>query len=252
MSFSKILASSLMLSNGEIVRSPRSFPTREIEQDRRYFQLKEFMKHYNREFDEKKYWTYGCNCHVLGDRPMSDPGFGPPVDRLDSVCKQYKDCNKCAREKFGESCIGEIVQYRYGLNVSVISASYGELFLGPSIVDRPVSFKKIARFWKNMGLAILTVHDFRTKTNWNAETTQIRVNVHFVNATHNSLATTQRPKRSLISNITLSTLLKMEVLGFLKMIVRNQEDQHIIHNAVQIRKTNFGPILVEITRPKRK
>ena len=118
MSFSKILASSLMLSNGEIVRSPRSFPTREIEQDRRYFQLKFMMEYYNSEFDDMKYWTYGCNCHVLGDRPMSDPGFGPPVDRLDSVCKQYKDCNKCAREKFGDTCIGEIVQYRYGPNVS--------------------------------------------------------------------------------------------------------------------------------------
>lgn len=114
MSFSKILASSLMLSNGEIVRSPRSFPTREIEQDRRYFQLIEFMKFYNIEFDERKYWTYGCNCHVLGDRPMSDPGFGPPVDKLDSVCKQYKDCNKCAREKYGDACIGELVQYQYG------------------------------------------------------------------------------------------------------------------------------------------
>ena len=118
MSFSKILASSLMLSNGEIVRSPRSFPTREIEQDRRYFQLLEFMRHYNRLFDEHKYWTYGCNCHVMGDRPMSDPGFGPPVDKLDSVCKQYKDCNKCAREKYGETCIGELVQYRYGTTVS--------------------------------------------------------------------------------------------------------------------------------------
>ena len=123
MSFSKILASSLMLSNGEIVRSPRSFPTREIEQDRRYIQLKKFMEYYNINFDERKYWTYGCNCHILGDRPMSDPGYGPPVDRLDSVCKQYKDCNKCARERFGESCIGELVQYRYGQNVSVLGSA---------------------------------------------------------------------------------------------------------------------------------
>ena len=112
-----------MLSNGEIVRSPRSFPTREIEQDRRYFQLKKFMEYYNINFDERKYWTYGCNCHILGDRPMSDPGYGPPVDRLDSVCKQYKDCNKCARERFGESCIGELVQYRYGQNVSVLCSA---------------------------------------------------------------------------------------------------------------------------------
>ena len=123
MSFSKILASSLMLSNGEIVRSPRSFPTREIEQDRRYYQLVKFMEYYNINFDERKYWTYGCNCHILGDRPMSDPGYGPPVGRLDSVCKQYKDCNKCARERFGESCIGELVQYRYGQNVSVLGSA---------------------------------------------------------------------------------------------------------------------------------
>ena len=88
--------------------------------DRRYFQLKNMMVYYNNDFDERKYWTYGCNCHFLGDRPMSDPGFGPPVDRLDGVCKQYKDCNKCAREKFGESCVGEIVLYRYGANVSFI------------------------------------------------------------------------------------------------------------------------------------
>ena len=25
-----------------------------------------------------------------GDRPMSDPGLGPPVDQLDAVCKAYK------------------------------------------------------------------------------------------------------------------------------------------------------------------
>jgi len=46
---------------------------------------------------------------------MSDPGFGPPVDALDTVCKQYKDCQKCARAKFGETCIGEFRKYRYGL-----------------------------------------------------------------------------------------------------------------------------------------
>ena len=89
------------------------------------------MEYYNSEFDDRKYWTYGCNCHVLGDRPMSDPGFGPPVDRLDSVCKQYKDCNKCAREKFGDTCIGEIVQYRYGPNVSPFSSKNTGLIPGP-------------------------------------------------------------------------------------------------------------------------
>jgi len=45
---------------------------------------------------------------------MSDPGKGQPVDSLDAVCKKYKDCQKCAREEFGDMCIGEFVQYSYG------------------------------------------------------------------------------------------------------------------------------------------
>jgi len=82
--------------------------------DRRYKQLKNMMKHYNDQFDERKYWTYGCQCLILGDRPMSDPGHGPPVDALDAVCKQYKDCLKCARQAHGDDCIGEFVAYKYG------------------------------------------------------------------------------------------------------------------------------------------
>jgi hypothetical protein len=45
---------------------------------------------------------------------MSDPGHGPPIDALDTVCKAYKDCLKCAREEHGEWCIGEFQRYRYG------------------------------------------------------------------------------------------------------------------------------------------
>jgi hypothetical protein len=82
--------------------------------DRRYFQLTDMMSHYNADFDERKYWAYGCNCLILGDRPMSDPGHGPPVDALDTVCKAYKDCVKCARMEFGDMCIGEFVRYKYG------------------------------------------------------------------------------------------------------------------------------------------
>jgi hypothetical protein len=82
--------------------------------EKRYSQLVDMMGHYNSEFDERKYWAYGCNCLILGDRPMSDPGHGPPVDALDTVCKAYKDCLKCARMKHGDTCIGEFVKYRYG------------------------------------------------------------------------------------------------------------------------------------------
>merc|ERR1712048_696638 len=86
-----------------------------IDNDRRYFQLADMMTHYNPSFDERKYWTYGCNCLILGDRPMSDPGHGKPVDALDTVCKAYKDCLKCARMTYGDQCIGEFVKYKYGL-----------------------------------------------------------------------------------------------------------------------------------------
>jgi len=96
-------------------RVPRSGEDRVGEdEDRRYFQLTDMMTHYNSDFDERKYWAYGCNCLILGDRPMSDPGHGPPVDQLDTVCKAYKDCVKCARMEFGEMCIGEFVRYKYG------------------------------------------------------------------------------------------------------------------------------------------
>ena len=57
------------------------------------------MDYFNDDFDERKYWAYGCNCLILGDRPMSDPGHGLPVDALDSVCKAYKDCVKCAKDR---------------------------------------------------------------------------------------------------------------------------------------------------------
>ena len=36
----------------------------------------------NDKFDEKQYWTYGCHCFFLGDRPLSDMGKGTPVDQF--------------------------------------------------------------------------------------------------------------------------------------------------------------------------
>lgn len=102
-----ILAFSTSASSVSRVRKAREID----EAPRRYSQLTGQMNFYNNDFDERRYWTYGCHCLMLGDRPMSDMGKGAPVDALDSVCKQYKECLKCARDEFGDECIGEFVEY---------------------------------------------------------------------------------------------------------------------------------------------
>lgn len=68
---------------------------------RRYNDLLAIVTHYESDFDERKYWAYGCNCLILGDRPMSEMGKGKPVDELDTACKDYKSCQKCVRMEFG-------------------------------------------------------------------------------------------------------------------------------------------------------
>ena len=40
---------------------------RQADDDRRYFQLVDMMENYNPQFDERKYWAYGCNCLILGE-----------------------------------------------------------------------------------------------------------------------------------------------------------------------------------------
>jgi len=104
------LLASVVASSEIPSRHPRQIEIGE----KRYSQLTDMMGFYNPSFDERKYWAYGCNCLILGDRPMSDPGHGQPVDALDTVCKQYKDCVKCALKEYGETCIGEFVKYSYG------------------------------------------------------------------------------------------------------------------------------------------
>ena len=84
--------------------------------ERRYDQLIDLMRFSNPDFDERKYFAYGCNCMFLGDRPMSEPGHGPAVDPLDGSCKAYKDCLKCAKMTYGNECIPEFHRYRYGLD----------------------------------------------------------------------------------------------------------------------------------------
>merc|ERR1712099_66448 len=105
-------------TTGAVARSG----VRQIESgERRYDDLEAIAAKYWRKqgatgkdkFDERKYWTYGCHCLMLGDRPMSDMGRGEPVDELDSRCRFYKECQRCVRDKFGDQCIGELVRYTW-------------------------------------------------------------------------------------------------------------------------------------------
>lgn len=74
------LLASVVASSEIPSRHPRQIEIGE----KRYSQLTDMMGFYNPGFDERKYWAYGCNCLILGDRPMSDPGHGQPVDALDT------------------------------------------------------------------------------------------------------------------------------------------------------------------------
>lgn len=82
--------------------------------ERRFNQLLKQMESVNRNFDEIKFWNYGCHCLFIGDRPVPDMGHGVPLDSLDRTCKSYKECQKCVREKFGDTCTGEF--YTYDVN----------------------------------------------------------------------------------------------------------------------------------------
>jgi hypothetical protein len=69
-----------------------------MQQQRRYVDLLAITQHYNPGFDEREQWYYGCHCLMLGDRAMSTRGRGKPVDQLDNVCRQYKECIHCVKE----------------------------------------------------------------------------------------------------------------------------------------------------------
>ena len=104
------------------ITSQRIMPSVDLgDYNRRFYQLEALIRHHNPNFNVYKDFAYGCNCNLLatggvGDRPLTQPGWGQAVDSLDVVCKAYKDCQKCAEEQHGETCIGEIVRYDYSMN----------------------------------------------------------------------------------------------------------------------------------------
>jgi len=124
----KEIPDDVCVRNGEIVQCNQLMrgkmdtePSKDIDEreDRRYVDLAEMnYKHWKKngakgEWDERKYWGYGCHCFMVGDRPMSEMGHGIPVDNLDSSCRQWKECQMCVRENHGDDCIGEFVKYTW-------------------------------------------------------------------------------------------------------------------------------------------
>lgn len=79
----------------------------------KYSGLTRLAFHYNREFSATQHHAYGCNCMMLGDRPLAETTFGPPVDELDSTCKKLKECYKCVSAQFGQNCTPEKRNYDF-------------------------------------------------------------------------------------------------------------------------------------------
>ena len=85
-----VLASATLAQEGADSDTSNTTSISGIGLERQYTDLLKLVRHYTPGFDVRKYWAYGCNCLILGDKPMSGPGFGKPVDALDMICKQYK------------------------------------------------------------------------------------------------------------------------------------------------------------------
>ena len=98
----KISLTTLAMASASIVKRE----DQETAQGRKYSQLMAMMTHYNPDFDFRKYFAYGCHC-MIGKAPLANPGHGSPVDGLDSICRNYKKCLKCAKSVFGDTCVVE-------------------------------------------------------------------------------------------------------------------------------------------------
>ena len=89
-------------------------------------QLVQQMTHYNPSWGLVKHFAYGCNCNMLvGDRPMSQPGFGNPLDDVDATCKNYRSCQECVTAKYGPSCVGEFTDYSWSTTSATCSDAPG-------------------------------------------------------------------------------------------------------------------------------
>lgn len=99
---------------------------------RRYKHLEKLINFYDQSITNiTKYWTYGCWCFQMGDYPLRI-GNGSPVDNVDKICKQQKECYQCAKKDMAEldqSCLPEETSYKF-------SATFDQVTGAPNVVCR--------------------------------------------------------------------------------------------------------------------
>merc|ERR1712176_12370 len=82
--------------------------------------------HFNPDFKIVKHMSYGCNCNmIIGDRPLSQSGAGQPLDALDATCRDYKECQRCVRARFGDRCVGELTSYGWNAITEICTDAGG-------------------------------------------------------------------------------------------------------------------------------
>ncbi|CAG5098887.1 Oidioi.mRNA.OKI2018_I69.XSR.g16063.t1.cds [Oikopleura dioica] len=95
----------------ELIDSEQITRRRGGQDTRSYGKVKVLQKYYNHQagnsdFETKKLKLYGCHCGggTKGDFDYTSGGSGVPVDRIDSVCRDYANCLKCIDEAYDNKC----------------------------------------------------------------------------------------------------------------------------------------------------
>lgn len=90
---------------------------------RRYKHMEKLISFYDGSLQNiTKYWTYGCWCFQMGDYPLRK-GNGSPVDNVDKICKQHKECYQCAKRDAGPECNPEETGYRFSATIDPVTGS---------------------------------------------------------------------------------------------------------------------------------
>lgn len=60
----------MMTAGALVLGGAFAAPAEQVAGEKRYSQLIEMMEYHNANFDDRQYWTYGCNCLMLGKQTL--------------------------------------------------------------------------------------------------------------------------------------------------------------------------------------